>query len=187
MDSSDSDFGGMARLVFYEKSGHWQRDDGYNTGATEITVVALWKYAEYLATTGQAAEAARRHREAWVIARPAGDYLHRAYDPQTSLMHGTLASRDLWVSDSDCAADALRCLSRWAQTPGLTAAYDYDALASRIVGGIQAMKDTETGRGFFKYRDSQHSLEPTDGESLDQLVFLLYEAETLPPRRAVCT
>ena len=150
-------------------------------------MVALWKYAEYLATTGQAAEAARRHREAWVIARPAGDYLHRAYDPQTSLMHGTLASRDLWVSDSVCAADALRCLSRWAQTPGLTAAYDYDALASRIVGGIQAMKDTETGRGFFKYRDSQHSLEPTDGESLDQLVFLLYEAETLPPRRAVCT
>ena len=181
VDRHDSDYGGMARRVWYEKNGHWSRDEAYSTGATGVMVVAMWKYSEYLDATGRDAEAVRWRREAWVVAQPAGDYLGRLFNPQQHLVCGSTASPDLWVSDSVYAADALRCLSRWAQTPDLKPSYDYGALAAQITGGIQAMKDTHTARGYFKYRDSHHGFEPTYGDSVDQLLFLPFEADLLSP------
>ncbi len=180
-DAHDGDFGGMAQRVFYDKRGRWQRDEAYNTGTTGMVLVALWKYSEYLAATGHSAEAAQWRRNAWAIARPAGNYLHRAYNSRYHLVQGNASARDLWISDSVYAADALRCLSRWAKTTGQKPAYAYETLAAQITGGVQAMRDTQTGRGFFKYRDSRHSFQPTDGDSLDQLAFLPYEADVLSP------
>ena len=181
VDRRDGDYGSMARRVFYEPTGHWSRDAQYGSGATGVMVVAMWKYSEYLDATGQAAEAVRWRRGAWVVAQPAGDYLRRMFNPLYHLVCGSTASPDLWVSDSVYAADALHCLSRWAKTPGFKASYDYDALAAQLTLGIQAMKDTRTGRGYFKYRDSRHGLEPTYGDSVDQLLFLPFEADLLSP------
>ena len=108
----------MARRVFYDKQGRWQRDEAYSTGTTGMMIVAMWKYSEYLAATGQTEEAAQWRRAAWALARPAGDYLRRAYDPRYRLVRGNALRSDLWTSDSVYAADALRCLSRWAKTTG---------------------------------------------------------------------
>ncbi len=181
VDRQDSDYGGMARRVWYEKSGHWSRDDSYSTGATGVMLVAMWKYSEYLDATGRAAEAARWRRDAWVAAQPAGDYLRRRSNPQHALVSGSSTSPDLWVSDSVFAADALRCLACWAKTASLKPSFDYDALAAQLTGGVLAMKDSGTGRGFFKFRDSRHSFQPTYGDSVDQLLFLPFEADLLSP------
>jgi hypothetical protein len=181
VDRRDGDYGSMAQRVWYEKTGHWSRDESYSTGATGVMVVAMWKYSEYLGATGHAAEAARWRREAWAVAEPAGSYLRRMFNPQYHLVSGSRTSPDLWVSDSVYAADALRCLSRWAKIANLKPSYDYDAFAALITAGIREMKDTRTGRGFFKYRDSRHSYLPTYGDSVDQLLFLPFEADLLSP------
>ncbi len=147
-----------------------------------MMLVAMWKYGEYLAATGRGGQAAQWRRDSWDIARPAGDYLRRAYDPRYHLVRGNAAARDLWTSDSVWAADALRCLGRWAKTTGQPPAFDDNALANSITQGISAMKDTGPTKNFFKFRDSNAGFKPTYGQWLDQLGFLPYEADALSPK-----
>jgi len=182
VDRRDPDYGAFARRVFYDKSGHWQRDDGYNTGTTGMTVIALWKYGEYLTATGRAGDAARWRQAAWPLAKTSGEYLRRRVNPAYHLVQSSAAAPDLWTSDSVYAADALRCLGRWAKATGHAPPYVYDALADRLTGGIRAMRDPGPMAGFLKYRDSRAGFKPTDGDSLDQLAFLPFEADLVPPR-----
>lgn len=182
VDRRDADSGAFARRVFYDKSGHWQRDDGYNSGTTGMTVIALWKYGEYLEATGRAGDAARWRRSAWPLAKTSGEYLRRRVNPAYRLVQSSAAAPDLWTSDSVYAADALRCLGRWAKVIGQEPPYAYGALADRLTGGVRAMRDPGPMAGFFKYRDSRAGFKPTDGDSLDQLAFLPFEADALPPR-----
>ena len=182
MDRKTGDCGGMARRVFYDGNGQWQRDEAYSTGTTGMTVVAMWKYSEYLAGEGRGAEAARWRRDGWALARPAGDYLHRAYDPQYRLVRGNATARDLWVSDSVYAADALRCLSRWSQALGQKPLFGYAALAGQITLGIEAMRDSGPKKNFFKFRSAADGDKPTYGQWMDQLCFLPYEADALSPK-----
>jgi len=181
VDSRDADYGGFARRVFYDKMGRWQRDGGYNTGTTGMMVVALWKYGEYLGATGRAGDAARWRRLAWPLAKLSGDYLRRRMNSAYHLVGSSAATPDLWTADSVYAADALRCLSRWAEAVLQQPAYAYNALAAQLTNGIQDMRDNGPIPGFFKYRDSRAGYTPTDGDSLDQLAFLPYEADALPP------
>ena len=146
-----------------------------------MMVVAMWKYSEYLAATGHAPEAGKWRRDAWAVARPAGNYLRRLYDPHYHLIRGNAAAQDLWTSDSVLAADALRCLSRWAKTTGSASPFDYTALANQIAAGVEAMKDTGPKKSFFKFRDSRQGYKPTYGQWIDQLCFLPYEADALSP------
>ena len=73
VDRCDADYGAFARRVFYDKTGHWQRDDGYNSGTTGMTVIALRKYGEYLNATGWAVDATRWRSAAWPLAKTSGD------------------------------------------------------------------------------------------------------------------
>jgi len=181
VDSRDADYGGFARRVFYDKMGHWQRDEGYNTGTTGMMVIALWKYGEYLGATGRAGDAARWRRSAWPLAKLSGDYLRRRVHPAYHLVQSSAAAPDLWTADCVYAADALRCLSRWAKATGQKPPDPYAALAPQLIGSIRAMRDNGSLPGFFKYRDSRAGYKPTNGDSLDQLAFLPYEADALPP------
>ena len=182
VDAHDADYGAFARRVFYDKAGQWQRDEGYNTGTTGMMVVAMWKYGEYLTATGRTVEAARWHRSAWPVAKLSGNCLRRRLNPTYHLVQSSAAVPDLWTADSVYTADALRCLSRWAKVADQRPSYDYEALADQLTGGIQAMRDPGPLPGFFKYRDSRAGYTPTDGDSLDQLAFLPYEADALPPQ-----
>ena len=181
-DAKDPDSGGMARRVYYDSAGHWQRSDSDSTGPTGIIVVAMWKYAEYLASTGQEAEAKRWQTDAWPLSRAAGNYLHRCYNPQYRLVRGSATGQDLWVSDSVFAADALRCLDRWAKTAHATPSFGYAALADKISLGIDAMRDTGPRKNFFKFRRPADGDKPTYGAWIDQLCFLPYEADALSPQ-----
>ena len=179
-NAKDADFGGMARRVYYDGAGHWQRNDAYSTGTTGIMVVAMWKYAEYLTATGQRPEAAQWLRDAWPIAQAAGDYLRRTYDRRYRLVRGSATLQDLWVSDSVFSADALRCLACWAMAVKQTIAFGYTALANQLLQGIQAMQDTGAKKNFFKFRSRAQGYKPTYGAWIDQLCFLPYEADALP-------
>lgn len=175
------DAGGISARVYYNVGGQWQRADAANAGVTGQMIVAMWKYYEYNLTAGSQDAANRWLQQAWPLARGAGNFLTRSYQPAYRLVRSNAQSADLWVSDSVFAAAAFRCLDQWSAATREAASEDYATVAAEIAAGLQAMEDHSDRAGFFRYRDSTHSYRPTYGDQIDQLCFLPYEADVLDP------
>lgn len=181
IEINSADAGGIVSRVYYDGAGQFQRREPANASATGMIVAACWKFYEYDRAVGKPQEADRWLQEAWPMARDAGDFLQRCFQSRYGLVQANTDAPDLWVSDSVAAVCGLRCLSRWAAAAHQTPSFDYDALASQIVAGIQQMRDAGTTPGFFKFRNAGRLFEPVYGDSLDQLGFLPYEADALDP------
>jgi hypothetical protein len=179
-DAGSSEAGGMAARVYYDGQGRRTRSEDATPAATGMTVVALWKRCEYLAGTGRAAAGMQWLTRAWPPARAAGEYLLRHQDTRFGLVRGPASSGDFWLTDAVAATDALRCLDCWAKTLKRPDPR-YAAAASAITTGIVGMKERGDWSNFYRVRHRDHDYEPEYGDSLDQLCFLPYEADVLPP------
>jgi hypothetical protein len=176
------DRGGFYQRVYYVPDGRYAKHDTTNSGVTGQMLAAMWKYDEYLRATGRPWSARRWLRQAWPLARDAGDFLRRSYDIPHHLMRSDTAGVDLWLSDSTYAAMALRCLDRWAATIRQPRPFDYRAVARRMSLAIWEMRDTGEKRDFFRYRDGHRAESPpTYGDRIDQVCFLPFEADVLDP------
>lgn len=182
----DSYFGWVARQgsefparIYYTVSGKKQRADPATPAAAGMTLVALWKRAEYLQKTGPAA-AAEWKQKAWPQAAALGEYLLAHEDKKYGLMHGPSESQDLWLTDAVAADDGLRCLSRWASDVKHPDPR-YGATADRLTAGIQAMKERGDWGCFYRVRQRSQDFRAGYGDSLDQICFLPSEADILPP------
>lgn len=177
----DGYFGWVARQkseisarVYYDAKGKKQRADLPTPAATGMTLVALWKRAEYL-HAGQAAW----KQQAWPQAAAMGEYLLAHENKQYGLMNGPQESQDLWLTDAVAAADGLRCLGRWASDlkhPDPR----YAAAADRLTAGILAMKERGGWGCFYRVREQSQGYRAGYGDSLDQICFLPSEADILP-------
>ena len=153
VDRRDADYGAFARRVFYDKSGHWQCDGGYNSGTTGMTVIALWKHSEYLEATGRAGDAACWRQAAWPLAKTSGEYLRRRLNPAYHLVQGSAAAPDLWTSDSVYTAlhdpvllDRARRRFEWANKS------EYAALWL----GTGTRLEANVGNGLVDWRDGDN-------------------------------
>lgn len=183
----DSYFGWVARQgsqiparVYYDTHGKKQRVDPPTPSATGMTLVALWKRAEYLQNTGQAVKAVRWKQQGWPQAAAMGTYLLAHENKKYGLMNGPASSPDLWLTDAVAADDGLRCLSRWAS--GLKRPDPrYSAAADRLTAGILAMKERGDWGCFYRVRPQSQGFRAGYGDGLDQICFLPSEADILPP------
>jgi hypothetical protein len=139
----------------------------------------MWKYYEYNTAIGQRKRGWRWLKQAWPLARRAGDFLHRSYNPTYRLVRSNSRSADLWITDSVYADLGLRCLDHWARTVRSPCSSGDAELARGITKGIRRLRDNKTPWGFFRYRDARHAYRPTYGDRIDQLCFLPYEADLL--------
>ena len=178
----DGYFGWVARQkneisarVYYNAKGKQQRADPATPAAVGMTLVALWKRAEYL----NAGQAAAWKQQAWPQAAALGEYLLAHENRQYGLMNGPANSSDLWLTDAVAADDGLRCLSRWASDlkhPDPR----YGAAADRLTAGILAMKERGDWGCFYRVREQSQGFRAGYGDSLDQICFLPSEADILP-------
>jgi hypothetical protein len=181
-DPQSADYGGCYQRIYYSAAGQRQREDPVNAGVTGQLVSAMWKYYEFNVAVGNAAAANDWLVEGWPIARRAGEFLLRNYDPRYHLVRTNAASRDLWVTDSAYAAMALRCLDRWAVAIRQDRSFDHTAEIQAIESGLKALEDDSSRKGFFRYRAGANaSFQPTYGDQIDQLCFLPYEIDVLDP------
>ncbi|HXI51597.1 MAG TPA: hypothetical protein VNH84_08830 [Candidatus Saccharimonadales bacterium] len=185
-NAADVNHGGIYSRVYYNSAGQWQSNATCTTAVSGQMLCAMWKYYEYSLARGNAVTASNWLQQSWDTARPIGDFIKRMTNATYKLVRGNASGNDLWVSDSAMAAAALRCLDQWAITAGKTKSYDYGALADTIAAGLQQLKDNGTRKNFFKYRSSGSGYAPTYGDSIDQLCFLPYEADTLDPIDPFC-
>ena len=183
----DGYFGWVARQgselparVYYDAQGKTQRADPATPAATGMTLVALWKRAEYLQNAGRTADASAWKTHGWPQAAALGEYLLRQEDKKYGLMHGPAASPDLWLTDAVAADDGLRCLSRWASDLKHSDPR-YGAAANRLTAGILAMKERGDWGCFYRVRPQSQDFRAGYGDSLDQICFLPCEADILPP------
>ena len=178
-DSRDADLGGMASRVAYDSQGKFIRRDEATPAATGMAVVALWKRYEYLRDTGQGSAGRAWLLRAWSAAEPAGRYLRAHFDPKTGLERGPASSPDEWLTDAVAATDGLLCLDRWAMAIGKPDP-QWQA-AARLKTGIAAMREDDERQGYFRLRDHRRRNQPSNGDSIDQIAFLPYEADVLDP------
>ncbi len=165
----------VSARVYYTATGKKQRADPATPAAAGMTLVALWKRAEYL----HAGQAAAWKQQAWPQAAALGEYLLGHEDKKYGLMHGPAGSPDLWLTDAVVADAGLRCLSRWAadlQHPDPR----YSAAADRLTAGILAMKERGDWGCFYRVRPKSQGFRAEYGDSLDQICFLPSEADILP-------
>lgn len=180
LDTHSPEVGGMAARVYYDGQGQRVRADDATPAATGMTVVALWKRYEYLMGTGRQGAGREWLMRAWPLARAAGDYLLRHHETRFNLVRGPASSQDLWLTDAVAATDALRCLDAWAniiQRPDPR----YLAAASAITTGIAQMKERGDWANFYRLRRHDQEDTASYGDCLDQICFLPYEADVLPP------
>ena len=179
--NAEDERGAFTVRCYYDKSGTWQRNGDANSGATGAMICAMWKYYEYLTATGRGKDAIVWLREAMPVAKAAGGFLRRQFEPAYNLEHSSRSLHNLWISDAVYAAAGLRCLTAWSQklgAPDLAST----AQAHKLALGILAMRD-HTGN-FFKYRDNKRGYTPTYGDSIDQLCFFPYQAGIVKPDKA---
>jgi hypothetical protein len=175
-----SEQGGMAAHVYYDAEGKWVRSMPATPAATGMVLAALWKRYEYFVATGRQADGQAWLVRAWPNAQSAGSYLRRHYDPRTRLEHGAPGSSLEWLTDAVGAAVGLRCLARWAEKLKKPS-QAYQTTAAGLTAGIAAMKDPAGGAGFYRHRGPDPSTTPSNGDSIDQICFLPYEADLLAP------
>jgi len=179
LNPSSPNYGGMASRVYYTPTGHWQRSDGPTSAVTGMMISVMWKRFEYLQATGRQSEAKHWLVAAWPLAKLAGDFISRNYDPSTHMVRGNASPGDLWITDSVLGVVGLRCLEQWSTITGTGEKANYASLAANVVTGIEAMKDSTRWPNFYRYRDRSHGYAPTYGDCVDQLCFLPYEANVL--------
>jgi hypothetical protein len=144
-------------------------------------ISAMWKFYEYNNAIGKPQVASDWLQRAWPMARLAGNFMKKKYNPTYQLVRTNSRSPDLWVSDSTYATMAFRCLDKWAGVVGKERSFDYGAMATNIAAGLQRLKDNGTKKNFFRYRESGNQMKPTYGARIDQICFLPYEANVLDP------
>lgn len=180
---ANGDRGGIAQEVHYTPDGDRKSLDGATTGVTAQTVIALWKYGEYLRATGRPREADDWLRRAGPLASDGGQFLRRCLSAKYNMVQPNTGDHDLWTGDSALACAAFWCLARWAtaqnQPPAESAQYAADA--RRISQGLEAMKDDGAWHNFYRLRESKRNFAPGYGDAVDQLCFAPYEADALDP------
>ena len=180
LNPSVPNYGGMADRIYYDSSGRWVRNDGPTTSVTGMMISVMWKRYEYLQSVGREDEAKHWLTASWPLAKLAGDFICRNYDPATQMIHGNSSPGDLWTADSVLGVVGLRCLQQWSTDIGDgTAQSNYRNMADRVVGGIEQMKDSTKWPNFYRFRDHSHGYAPSYGDCVDQLCFLPYEADVL--------
>lgn len=180
VDPHAAGFGGMSARLGYDGSGHRVRADEATPAATGMMLVAMWKRYEYLRDTGRAPAGRAWLARAWAVAEPARDYLLARFDTDTELEHGPASSPDEWLTDAVAARDALLCLDRWAALIGRPDP-PCAATADRLRAGIAAMKEDDSWKGYYRLREHDQKDQPTNGDCVDQIAFLPYEADALDP------
>jgi hypothetical protein len=183
-DAASGDTGGFFERVYYDATGERVRQDRPNAGVTGQMIAAMWKYYEYNRGVGRTQAAREWLQQSWKDASRGAEFIRRNFNPTHRLVRSNAGATDLWVSDSTYAVMALRCLHQWAVTAEKTEPFDTSALADKIVGGLQELKDDRHIKSFFRYREGSRSYRQTYGDRVDQLCFLPYEADVLDPGEA---
>jgi hypothetical protein len=183
-DPASGDYGGFFERVYYDATGKRVRKGNPNAGVTGQMIAAMWKYYEYNLGVGRTQAAREWLQQGWTDASRGAEFIRRNFNPTYRLVRSNARTTDLWVSDSTYAVMALRCLHRWAVTAEKTEPFDYPALADKIVGGLQELKDDRHIKNFYRYREGSQSHRLTYGDRIDQLCFLPYEADVLNPGEA---
>jgi hypothetical protein len=181
---ASGDYGGFFERVYYDVTGKRDRQGDPNAGVTGQMIAAMWKYYEYNRGVGRTQAAREWLQQGWKDASRGADFIRRGFNPTHRLVRSNARATDLWVSDSTYAVMALRCLHQWAVTAEKTEPFDYSALADKIVGGLQELKDDRHIKSFHRYREGNRSHRLTYGDRIDQLCFLPYEADVLDPGEA---
>ena len=183
-----ANFGGFAPQVAYNNDGSLQAaPTEFNSGTTGAMLCAMWKYAEFNRENGRAAQAdAWLKSPAFEIALNGAKFINGCYNAKYNLVSPAPDGGNLWTNDAALSVAGLRCLAKWSQTSGQSAALGDagtkpGALAGQIASGLEKMKDEGGWKGFYKF------LNPADGSrsyggSLDQLCFVPYETGALDPK-----
>ncbi len=179
-DPHSADFGGMSARLGYDAGGRRIRADEATPAATGMMVVAMWKRYEYFADTGRDTAGRAWLARAWAVAEPARTYLLARFDTNTEMEHGPASSPDEWLTDAVAAHDGLLCLDRWAALLGHPDPR-CAATATRLRSGIAAVKEDDTWKGYYRLREHDQRDQPTNGDCVDQMAFLPYEADVLDP------
>lgn len=189
--ASGADIGGVRARVHYTKAGACTSGEHPTAAATGQIIVASWKYYEYLASTGRQSQA-----NAWLAAsaarmQAAGAFLNASYHST----HKLCASRpgvknisDIWLNDSAWAQPAFKALARYQAKGHIPAPgnFNYTTRAGDLVIGMGLAKDNGTRKNFFRYRERNNAYAPTYGDRIDQLCFVPYETDSVPPSEDFC-
>lgn len=178
-DAGSVDQGAIYGIIQYDSAGRLVSRTNPNAGVTGQTIVAMWKYGEFLNAIGASSAAELWLQDAWPMARDGGEFIARNVNAGYSLVRSNSTSQDLWITDSVFGAAAMRALGRWSVAVQQTPPRDYEAAVGQMTAGLRGLADTGGWKGFFRYRAAAQGYNRTYGDQIDQLCFLPYDSDVL--------